>query len=345
MKAQAQTSFSIDCETNGWDPCATLGIINPDRGFFTCVGYATTMRRRCENPIARENRDSVYTLLELLALLSPNSSEFANLLQQVAYRSLCRRNHQNQADSVVRQWKASISALRLPPTRERKATVKGEQSERPTERPQKTGSYYRRYKQEETKPESDSQKQKEQEQTRQRKEQQDRERRKKKQQEQEQKEKEQEQREEEARERMRQKAQQQREERKRQAEEQALRERREWQQAWQSYVTKWAAFKEAKHESSDPRQAQQLIPWPVKSGRFGDLQASSVKTFYRKACPNADTPAMYKTMQAESLKWHPDKLCMLYRTCTPGDADKLIIDMICRVVLELREEAKALRAG
>jgi hypothetical protein len=344
MKAQAQTPSSFDCEAKGWDPCATLGIINPDRGFYTCVGYAPSKRRRCQNPIARENRDFVYALLELLALMSPNSSEFADLLRQVAYRSLCRRYHQNQADSVVRQWEARISALRSPLPRERQATGKRGQSERPMKRPYTAGSYHRRYKQEDTRPESDGRKQKEQVQEPQRRERKDRERRKEKQQEQEQKEKEQEQREE-AREQMRRKAQQKREERERQAKEQAVRERRQWQQAWQSYVTKWAAFKEAKHEPSDHRQAGLLIPWPVKSGRYGDLQASNVETFYRKACPDAETPAMFKTMQAESLKWHPDKMCKLYPTCTPGDADKQVIDIICRVVLKLREGAKALRAG
>jgi multidrug efflux pump subunit AcrA (membrane-fusion protein) len=193
-------------------------------------------------------------------------------------------------------------------------------------------------------PESDGRKQKEQAQEQQRREQKDRKRRKEKKQEQERKEKEQEQREE-AREQMRRKAQQQREERERQAREQDVRERRQWQQAWQSYVTKWAAFKEAKHEPSDHRQARLLIPWPVKSGRYGDLQASNVKAFYRKACPDAETSTMYKTMQAESLKWHPDKMCKLFPTCTPGDADKQVIDIICKVVLELRQGAKALRAG
>lgn len=336
-QAQAQSPFSGDCKTKEWDPHTTLGIINPDQGTFTCVGYAPSKHRRCRNPIARAGRDFVYELLELLALISTStrsSHEFAILLQEAACRSLCWR-HDNQVASVVEQWGASISAEDRKQCKSRLKTS------------QTTGShYYTRYTDEDTKTKTDDRKQKEQaEQEYQRREQERERERKKKQKEQEQREKE------EARERRRRKAQQQHEEREREREWRArdqavkMKERRDWQQAWQSYATKWAAFREAKHEPSTPQQAQLLIPWPVKSGRFYDVKVSDVKTFYREACPTAGTPAMFKTMQGESLKWHPDKMRMLYRTCTPGDADKLVIEMICRVVLELREEAKAMRSG
>jgi len=329
MKAQAQSPFSGDCKTKEWDPHTTFGIINPHQGTFTCVGYAPSKHRRCRNPIARAGRDFVYELLELLALISTSSHEFAILLQEAACRSLCWR-HGSQVDSVVEQWGASISEDR----KQSKSRLKTSQT---------TGSHYTRYTDDDTKTKTDDRKQKEQAQEYQRREQ-DRER-KKKQKEQDKRKKEQEQREEEARERRRREAQQQREEREWRGRDQAVKERRDWQQAWQSYATKWAAFREAKHEPSTPQQAQLLIPWPVKSGRFDDVKASDVKTFYREACPTARTPAMFKTIQDESLKWHPDKMRMLYRTCTPGDADKLVIEMICRAVLDLREEAKAMRSG
>ncbi|KFY87059.1 hypothetical protein V500_07219 [Pseudogymnoascus sp. VKM F-4518 (FW-2643)] len=347
MKVEAQTPSLSACKATQWDPEAILGLTNPDRGSFTCVGHAPSMRRRCRNPIARNSRDFVYGLLDLLALMGPNSRKFATLLEEVAYRSLCWR-HGSQADDIVEKWEASIAALNLPTPKAKENT---KQSKSRTKKSQSTGSSYTRYTDDYVKTEVEDCKQKEREQDR-RRAQQDQQR-KKKQEEQDKQDREkiqQERRDKEARERRQQEAQNRREqeaqkrrEREQQEREQAVKERREWQQAWQNYVTKWAAFKEAKHEPSTVQQAQALIPWPLKSGRFGDLTAGHVRSFYREACPDAKTTEMFKTMQRESLKWHPDKMVNLYRNCAPGEADKLAIEMICRVVLELREEARAMR--
>ena len=86
------------------------------------------------------------------------------------------------------------------------------------------------------------------------------------------------------------------------------------------------------------------IPWPVKSGKRADVTDSAVKTFFRKAPPNADSPElMFKVMRAECLKWHSDKSKQLFGDGILSDADKIIFDMICRVVLELRREAQSQR--
>lgn len=335
MRVEAQTPSSAWKATE-WDPEAILGIINPDRGSFTCVGYAPSMRRRCRNPIARNNRDFVYGLLELLVLIGPGGRKFATLLEEAAYRSLCWR-HGNQTDGIVRKWEASIDELNLPAPQ---AKGKGKQSKSHTKQSQPTGSYNTRYTDDNVKTEAEDLKQKQREQDR-REAQQDQQR-KKRQEEQDKEKREQERRDKEARERRQQEAQK-RAEREQQAREQAIKERREWQQAWQNYVTKWAAFRESKHDPSTVQQAQALIPWPVKSGRFGDLTRERVGSFYREACPDAKTSAMFKTMQLESLKWHPDKMVNLYRNCAPGEADKMVIDMICRVVLELRTDARSMK--
>lgn len=339
MKVEAQTLFSSACEATQWDPEAILGITNPDRGTFTCVGYAPSMRRRCRNPIARNNRDVVYGLLEILALTGPSSRMFAGLLEKAAYRSLCWR-HGNQVDDIVEKWEAIIIALDLPAP---KAKGKGKQSNSHAKESQSTGSYYTRYTDEYIKTEEEEDlKWKEREQDR-REAQQNQQRKKRQEEEQEKEKKQQERRDREARERRQQETQKRRGEREQQAREQAMKERRDWQQAWQGYVTKWAAFEESKHEPRTAQQAQALIPWPVKSGRFGDLTSGHVESFYREACPDAKTAAMFKTMRRESLKWHPDKMCNLYRNCASGLADKMAIEMICRIVLKLREEAKAMR--
>src|SRR5271156_3876630 len=90
-----RSSF-IDHKSPAWDPCATLEIINPDKGSLTCVGYAPTRRRRCQNRIAQENQSCAFQMLEALAYKSPNSKSVRSQLEQIAALSLCRRYHQDQ---------------------------------------------------------------------------------------------------------------------------------------------------------------------------------------------------------------------------------------------------------
>jgi hypothetical protein len=48
---------------------------------------------------------------------------------------------------------------------------------------------------------------------------------------------------------------------------------------------------------------------------------------------------MYNILQAECLKWHPDKAPVLFPGFTVGVAEREVLLMICRVVLELKLEA------
>jgi len=89
------------------------------------------------------------------------------------------------------------------------------------------------------------------------------------------------------------------------------------------------------------------IPWPVKSGQYsGQLHYSTVKEFYQKAFPAADNPElMFKLMQKESLKWHPDKIAELFRRHPVGEGERMVVNLIARVVIEMRAEAQAKRNG
>jgi hypothetical protein len=82
----------------------------------------------------------------------------------------------------------------------------------------------------------------------------------------------------------------------------------------------------------------------VKDGRYSDVRLSAVKDFYMKACPDSDNPTlMFKLMQKESLKWHPDKICALFRGASVGEAEKMVVDVIAKVVIELRSQANEKR--
>src|SRR3954466_5976860 len=104
---------SISSEQKGklWDPYAILEIINPDTKSFTCVGYAASRGRRCQNPIAQRNRTYVYNTIDALALKPPNSSAVASQLPEIAGRALCRAVHQYQVHSIVEQWQEAIQSI------------------------------------------------------------------------------------------------------------------------------------------------------------------------------------------------------------------------------------------
>lgn len=140
-------------------------------------------------------------------------------------------------------------------------------------------------------------------------------------------------------------AREQAQERERRAREKAEQERRAWQQAWHTYVSRWAAFKSASQNSqSQPSpstlaDARAQIPWPVKSGLFADVTEAAVHDFYRHACPDVGTDKMAKTMKLENLKWHPDKIKLLYQggVVEPDAKDIEAVNVICRTVLKMKE--------
>jgi hypothetical protein len=380
MRLYPHDSFSAAPNTKVWDPVAVFEIINPDKGTFTCVGHAPSKGRRCRWDINQQNRQEVYSLLDRISVLSPSNPEVSLLLGKITFKSLCVRYHRDQADHVAQIWTQRLAMLSHPPGRIRNGRTTGGSSS-PFEGKPRQPTYYqqsfyhsedqnqyarfernykqrtwqhqeRQYKQEEDTTEQESWDddevwQKMREKAWQRREEQrerEAENRKRKNEERERKAKVQR---EQERARQEERRTRERADREREATERAMREKREWQQAWHSYVTKWAAFRALSEDKKPktPLQARQLIPWPNKSGRFDDSTKLAVMDFYRKACPDADTPdKMAKTMRSESLKWHSDKSKLLYHGCEPGVDDKEILKIICLAVIELKEQADAAKA-
>lgn len=91
----------VNCSS--WDASGILKI-DPDTPGFTCVGYAPSKGRRCHNPIAAANRQEASKLLAKLSKLDPSSSRIGSILESLAPRLLCKRYHQNQADSISEKW-------------------------------------------------------------------------------------------------------------------------------------------------------------------------------------------------------------------------------------------------
>ncbi|KAI9871459.1 MAG: hypothetical protein M1830_002888, partial [Pleopsidium flavum] len=94
-----------------WDSRSVLDV-TPDATGFTCVGFAPSKGRRCHNPIAAHNRDAACALLDIIAELSLTAENLDCLLSRLAPIVLCKRNHQGQATSMVKEWQRKVAALR-----------------------------------------------------------------------------------------------------------------------------------------------------------------------------------------------------------------------------------------
>lgn len=92
-----------------WDPERLFKIKNPEHsGDFTCVGWAPSKGRRCWNPIAYHNRVAAKQMLRDLSFVEPSkvaaSEQQTQKLNTIAYYSLCRSYHQDQANKMVTKW-------------------------------------------------------------------------------------------------------------------------------------------------------------------------------------------------------------------------------------------------
>ncbi|GIK06367.1 hypothetical protein Aspvir_002015 [Aspergillus viridinutans] len=76
-----------------------------------CYGYAPSKRRRCTLPVRKDNRDRASYLLREGTRLLQRGLSVDSLLFELAPLVLCKRFHQNQADSLVSGWRAKLRAF------------------------------------------------------------------------------------------------------------------------------------------------------------------------------------------------------------------------------------------
>ena len=88
-----------------WDPYDVLDV---DKTRHRCYGWAPSQKRQCNNLVAMANIEKAQRLLTKISQYNPSSDEIAIRLSQIAHCLLCRRNHQDQATSVVRKWREKI---------------------------------------------------------------------------------------------------------------------------------------------------------------------------------------------------------------------------------------------
>lgn len=88
---------------------------------------------------------------------------------------------------------------------------------------------------------------------------------------------------------------------------------------------------------STPQQnIRNLIPWPVKSGRYEDVKRSEVVEFYQKTTGLVEM----SVLRQEYKRWHPDRSLKIFKNETFGPEDKLILDMIASILNDFKERAR-----
>src|SRR6266498_2191778 len=85
--------------------------VDPSASDFTCVGYAPSQRRRCHNPIHRDNRSAAESILAEGDEELQQGGFLEDFLMELAPRVLCKRWHQGQVNTIVSGWMKRVSAF------------------------------------------------------------------------------------------------------------------------------------------------------------------------------------------------------------------------------------------
>ncbi|KAJ4355830.1 uncharacterized protein N0V89_003851 [Didymosphaeria variabile] len=90
--------------------------------------------------------------------------------------------------------------------------------------------------------------------------------------------------------------------------------------SWAKYLTKWDHLKAMKKpELSDLRT---MIPWPVASGRAGQVEGKAIEQFLRSS-PSWREDAL-ALLKIERVRWHPDKMQQRFGQHLDSETMKLV---------------------
>jgi hypothetical protein len=77
--------------------------------------------------------------------------------------------------------------------------------------------------------------------------------------------------------------------------------------AWETYTQKWDSLKSAQNLADDEAlEVQELIPWPVASGRASSVSKDEIARFLRTSPDWKEQPSA--VLKVERVRWHPDKM-------------------------------------
>ncbi|KAF2400661.1 hypothetical protein EJ06DRAFT_476145 [Trichodelitschia bisporula] len=85
--------------------------------------------------------------------------------------------------------------------------------------------------------------------------------------------------------------------------------KRTWDEAWDAYVAGWARLMSqvSAGGARGGKAARGIIPWPVESGRWADVDRDRVAAFFAHALPGGGDGGL-GLLKTERVRWHPDKM-------------------------------------
>lgn len=345
-----------------WDAFKLLDIINEATLSFSCVGYAKTQHRRCWNRVAQHNIASAKQLLQEIPRVCTDGAVLRRRLGELAGLALCRAYHQNQRDRIADRWYQTIRAevvrrggtvneptalggssdasrasrtstadlqeeirnlrRQMEELLERERTRASQQSQpRPRSPPSDTSA-------EEIRRQED--RLLEEEAARHREERREEARR--------QVERERAEREAEARRRSeqdrlrREEAEAAQRRREQEARERAERERQEWTASWHRYERDWDRMARIDTTTLD-EDILESLPWPVKRGKWQDVNDANVEVFLRHDPDDApqDRTRFSRLLRRQAMRWHEDRV----RHCFPRAAGDERVMRLTTLVMQV----------
>ncbi|KAI1492467.1 hypothetical protein F5X96DRAFT_626449 [Biscogniauxia mediterranea] len=111
MYCRTAASFSHSTGSSDrykWDPETVLGLTNPSNDSITCVGYAASRGRRCQNRIAAASVRCARSVIDKLALENAYKAAASPQLEVAASLLLCKRFHSSQTPDVTESWRVKL---------------------------------------------------------------------------------------------------------------------------------------------------------------------------------------------------------------------------------------------
>ncbi|KAH8898558.1 hypothetical protein GQ53DRAFT_881822 [Thozetella sp. PMI_491] len=109
-----------------WDPDVDLHLQNPDTGFRTCVGSASSKGRRCQKRVASASEGRAALLI--LAQKDPATAANSNSLDKAADSTLCHL-HKSQVPEIVARWRQHLQDLAAVDKSQSESNIRAEYEE------------------------------------------------------------------------------------------------------------------------------------------------------------------------------------------------------------------------
>ncbi|KAF2836684.1 hypothetical protein M501DRAFT_908662, partial [Patellaria atrata CBS 101060] len=83
------------------------------------------------------------------------------------------------------------------------------------------------------------------------------------------------------------------------------RNRKRWREVWERYTKGWEELLARGEKETEGKDARMLIPWPVESGRWKDIDREGIENFFRN---QSEENSVTTVLKVERVRWHPDKM-------------------------------------